>query len=244
MNRAKKIFFFGAVAAFLFIGYTREAAAAQGKEIQLPQPKTTGTVSLEQAIAQRRSVRSLTSKDLSQEQISQLLWAGQGQTSGYKRAAPSAGSLYPMEIYLLDKDGLFHYVPSGHKLEVLGNDDLRPALAASVGQGTIRDAAVDIVIGGVPDRIIPRFGERGMRYLYMEAGHIAENIELEAVSLGLVSVPVAGFNDSAVQKVLGMPPESRPVYIIPVGYQGSQESTAPVDYKGMQKKPASTVSSY
>jgi|GEM_PF-244087 len=223
MKRAGKILLCSAAAAFIFIGYAREAVMAQDKEIQLPQPKTTGTVSLEQAIAQRRSIRSFASKDLNQEQISQLLWAGQGQTSGYKRAAPSAGSLYPMEVYLLTKDGLFHYASEGHKLHVLGTDDLRGALAAASGQSILKDAAADIIIGGVSARIVPRYGERGMRYLYIEAGHIAENIHLQAVSLGLVSLPVGSFNDSEVQKALGMPSECRPVYIVAVGYAGSPE---------------------
>ena len=225
MNRVKTIIFFSVLAAFLCIGYVLELALAQDKEIQLPQPKTTGGISLEQAIAQRRSIRSFVSKDLSQEQISQLLWAGQGQTSGSKRAAPSAGSLYPMELYLLTKDGLFHYASDGHKLHVLGTDDLRGALATASGQSTLKDAAADIVIGGVSARIVPRYGERGMRYMYMEAGHIAENILLQSVSLGLASLPVGSFNDNQVQQTLGMPPECRPVYIVAVGNAGSGEKS-------------------
>lgn len=196
---------------------------ARVKEIQLCAPKTKGEVSLEEAIARRRSERSFCAKDLSEQEISQLLWAAQGITAkarGFNfRAAPSAGALYPMEIYILTKDGLFHYLPEGHKLEVLGSEDLRKTLAlAALDQAMVRDAAVDIVICALPSRITSKYGERGIRYMHMEAGHIAQNIHLQAVALGLGSVPVGAFNDKEVDKILGLPQYCQALYIIPVGY--------------------------
>jgi len=200
---------------------------AELKEIQLPQPKTNGTISLEEAIAKRRSVRDFSPKQLELNEISQLLWAAQGITGrkgGFNfRVAPSAGALYPMELYLVSKDGLFHYLPEGHKLEVLSAKDLRlPLSGAALGQAAVKDAPIVIVICGVPERITAKYGERGIRYMHIEAGHIAQNIHLEAVALGLASVPVGAFNDREVDKILGLSKDCHALYIIPVGKASQQ----------------------
>lgn len=191
--------------------------------IQLPQPMTKGKISLEEAISKRRSQRNFVNKDLTLEQISQLLWAAQGIT-GEKgsfnfRAAPSAGALYPLEIYLVTKDGLFHYLAQEHGLERLVRDDLRNSLAdAALGQGSISQAGVDIVICGIYSRVTLKYGERGVRYALIEAGHVAQNIHLQAAALGLGSVPIGAFDDAQVKKVLSLPKDNEPLYIIPVGY--------------------------
>lgn len=196
---------------------------AQNRQVQLPDPITKGKVSLEEAILQRRSRRNFRDKDLNLEQISQLVWAAQGITTkswgmGF-RSAPSAGALYPMEIYLVKKDGLFHYLPQTHKLEVLGERDLRNALAgAALGQDPISRAPLDIVICAVFERVTGKYGQRGIRYTHIEAGHVAQNIHLEAVALGLGSVPIGAFSDDSVRKVLNLPLDNEPLYIIPVGY--------------------------
>jgi SagB-type dehydrogenase family enzyme len=202
---------------------SQEIAMSKTNEIQLPEPINKGNISLEEAILKRRSVRNFIQKDLSLEQISQLLWGAQGITkekSGFAfRASPSAGALYPMEIYLLSKDGLFHYLPQGHKLEVLEIKDLRSSLASvALGQDSVREAAVSIVICAVYQRITAKYGERGIRYAHIEAGHIAQNVHLQAVALGLGSVPVGAFSDEGVKKILSLPKDQEPLYIIPVGY--------------------------
>ena len=196
---------------------------AKEKEIILPQPITKGKVSLEEAIFKRRSQREFQRKDLSWEQIGQLLWAAQGITAkrgGFNfRAAPSAGALYPLELYALTKDGLYHYIPEGHKLENLSDKDLRGDLAgAALGQGSVASGALDIVICAVYERITSKYGQRGMKYTHIEAGHVAQNIHLQAVALGLGSVPIGAFSDEGVQKTLGLPKDHEPLYIIPVGY--------------------------
>lgn len=196
---------------------------AKTKEIRLPQPLTRGKVSVEEAISQRRSQRSFRDKDLSLDDISQLLWAGQGITekkdgSGL-RSAPSAGALYPMEIYVLTKNGLYHYLPESHALESIGERDLRNELArASWGQSFVAEAALDIVICAVYQRVTSRYGERGRRYTDIEAGHIAQNIHLQAVALGLGSVPIGAFSDSQVKNILNLLKDEVPLYIIPVGH--------------------------
>lgn len=196
---------------------------AKTGQIRLPAPITKGKVSLEEAILKRRSQRTFIQKDLNLEQISQLLWAAQGITAkgggfGF-RSAPSAGALYPIEIYLLTKDGFFHYLPEGHSLEILGEKDLRSALAnVALGQEAISQAALDIVICAVYPRVTAKYGQRGIRYTHIETGHVAQNVHLQAVVLGLESVPIGAFSDEAVKKLLLLPQDYEPLYIIPVGY--------------------------
>jgi SagB-type dehydrogenase family enzyme len=204
-----------------FIG--KEIVMAQSKGIQLPAPVKKGQMSLEEAVLKRRSQREFIQKDLSWSQIGQLLWAAQGITAkkwGYSfRAAPSAGALYPMEIYLISKDGVFHYLPSDHKLEVLGEVDLRASLAtAALGQASVKQAPINIVICAVYRRVTAKYGQRGIKYVHIEAGHIAQNIHLQAVALGLGSVPIGAFEDEEVKDILSLPAEHEPLYIIPVGY--------------------------
>ncbi|MFB0526383.1 MAG: SagB/ThcOx family dehydrogenase [bacterium] len=195
------------------------------ENIKLPRPRITGKMSLEEAIIDRQSVRSFSEQELSPEEISQLLWAAYGQrdvdsTTGASKTVPSAGALYPMEIYIVSPNGVFHYFPSSHSLKEISDEDLRSALSgAALWQEAIAQAAVNFVIACVYDRICWKYGERGMRYAHIEAGHIAQNIHLQAVSLGLGSVPIGAFSDTAVQKVLYLPKDNIPLYIIPVGHE-------------------------
>lgn len=210
------------ISLFVFFIY-REVAVAKTKEIQLPVPIQKGEMPLEDAISKRRSQREFMPKDLDWAQIGQLLWAAQGITAkkwGCEfRSAPSAGALYPMEIYVVNKQGLFHYLPSCHKLEVLSQKDLRHSLAgAAWGQEPVRKAPVDIVICAVYERVTRKYGKRGTRYAHIEAGHVAQNIHLQAVALGLGSVPIGAFSDEEIKNVLSLPPDYEPLYIIPVGY--------------------------
>ena len=210
------------IAGYIFL-INPETVMAKYKTIQLPPPLTKGEISLEEAILKRRSQRSFTKKELSWQEISQLLWACQGITAGKSgfrfRASPSAGALYPMEIYLLSKEGLFHYLPEGNKLEIVSEKDLRHDLTSQAwGQGAIKQAPIDIVICAIYERVTRKYRDRGIRYVHIEAGHIAQNIHLQAVALGLSSVPIGAFDDQGVKKVLSLPEDQQPLYIIPVGY--------------------------
>jgi len=190
--------------------------------IQLSKPKLDGEISVEKAISKRRSIRSYARRELTLEQISQLLWAAQGITDKFRgfRAAPSAGALYPLEVYMANKDGLFHYIPQGHKLEKISPEDIRKSLSqAALGQSWVAEAAIDIIICAVYEQATSRYGQRGIRYTDIEVGHAAENIHLQAVVLGLSSVPIGAFRDEAVSKILSLPEDERPLYIIPVGYK-------------------------
>ncbi|MFH1506845.1 MAG: SagB/ThcOx family dehydrogenase [Candidatus Omnitrophota bacterium] len=196
---------------------------AENKIIELPNPKLSSNISLEEAISSRRSVRNFSSRDISWEEIGQLVWAGQGITGNIGsyslRASPSAGALYPMELYVLTKNGLYHYLPQGHKLEVLAEKDLRQDLSkACLGQSSIVSASVDILICAEFSRVTLKYKEHGVGYVNIEAGHIAQNIHLQAVALGLVSVPIGAIDKAAIKKALSLPDEFEPIYVVPVGY--------------------------
>jgi len=185
----------------------------------LPGPKKRGALSLEEALARRRSERSFVRRTLDREQISQLLWAAQGVTEGRLRTAPSAGALYPLEVYLVTGEGIYHYLPQSHELEPIAEGDLLPQLSkAALGQECVREAPVSVVIAAVYQRAERRYGERAARYVWIEAGHVAQNVHLQAVAMGLGSVPVGAFDDRQVHRVLSLPESQMPLYIIPVGY--------------------------
>lgn len=189
--------------------------------IKLPAPKQKGNISLEETIEKRRSERNLSGKELTLEQISQLLWSCQGITDKGRgfRSAPSAGATYPLEVYLVSPDGLFHYIPQTHSIKRIKDKDLRGELCqACLGQRFVKDAAIDIIICADFKRTTGRYGERGEGYVYIEVGHAAENVNLQAVALGLGSVPVGAFSDGAVKKLLDLPEDIVPIYVIPVGY--------------------------
>jgi SagB-type dehydrogenase family enzyme len=203
------------------LGGLAVSAEKINKTIKLPEPKIIGKMSIEESIFRRRSERSFLPNELTMDQLSQLLWAAQGITDkswGF-RAAPSAGSLFPLTIYVIKKDGIFKYVPDGHKLVQTSSEDVRPSLVrASLGQNFIGDAPAVFIVAGNFRIVEAKFGQRSYRYLNMEIGHAAENIQLQAVSLGLVSVPVGAFWDDVVAKTLDLPDTQDPFYIIPVGY--------------------------
>ena len=188
--------------------------------LKLPAPRKGGKMSLEEAIEKRRSIRAFADKKLSTEQLGQLAWAAQGITSprGY-RASPSAGALYPLELYFVTPEGVYRYIPSGHKFEIHAEGDVRRALSdAALGQGFVADAPLDIVIAAVYERTTRKYGPRARRYVHMELGHAGQNISLQAVALGLGAVLVGAFDDRSVTRALALPEDHEPLYIITVGY--------------------------
>lgn len=201
---------------------TRATMAPASQEITLPPPRTVGPVSLEACLARRRSVRSYADRDLTWEQIGQLLWAAQGLTAEWGgRTAPSAGALYPLEVYVVTRQGVYHYVPAGHRLVTLAADDRRGALqGVCLGQSAVGAAPAVFVITAVYARTAGKYGDRAARYVHLEAGHAAQNLLLQAVALDLGGVPIGAFDDAGIQRVLGLPADHEPLYVIPVGYPG------------------------
>jgi SagB-type dehydrogenase family enzyme len=177
-------------------------------------------MSVEEAIERRRSMREFSGVALSDAELGQLLWAAQGitdRTMGL-RTAPSAGALYPLELYLVTKSGVFHYEVRSHQLRQTKSTDVRQALShAALGQESVRDAPAVFVFAGVYRRTANKYGVRAERYVHMEAGHAAQNLLLQAVALGLVAVPIGAFRDDEVEQVLALPAMHQALYLVPVG---------------------------
>ncbi|MBM4446480.1 MAG: SagB/ThcOx family dehydrogenase [Chloroflexi bacterium] len=183
------------------------------------------TASLEELLQQRRSIREYIDAPLTQDEVMKLLWAGQGITSarGF-RTAPSAGALYPLEIYLVAGNvdnlapGIYKYNPVKNDLTLVKEGDARAILAsASLGQRSVADGAIDIVIAAVYERTQIKYGPRGERYVHIEVGHAAQNICLQATALGLGLVTIGAFDDAAIAKIIGMSSDEAPLYVMPVG---------------------------
>lgn len=190
------------------------------KIIQLAQPKTTGAMSLEEALRRRRSMRLFTGEPLNFNEIGQLAWAGQGITdlqNGH-RTAPSAGSLYPIDLYFVTADGFFVYRPADHALEQVNTQDLRPRLMeATGGPSAVATAGCNIIVAGSSRKTAARFRDDARTYMYLEAGHIAQNIQLQAVAMGLGSVTIGGHDKRQTSRAVRLPTGYEAIYVIPVG---------------------------
>jgi SagB-type dehydrogenase family enzyme len=199
----------------------RERKAKSADTVALPAPRREGRMSLEEVISRRHSVREFTKETLNEQELSQLLWAAQGITrrEGY-RTAPSAGALYPLEVYVATPSGFYHYRPRDHELKRLSDRDLRPGIyRAGLEQECLLEAPAVFVIAALYERTAQKYGQaRTPRYVHMEAGHVAQNLLLEAVALGLAGVPVGAFHDDEVRRVLSLPADDRPIYLLPVGH--------------------------
>lgn len=193
--------------------------------VKLPQPHTSGGVSVEEALLRRRSTRDFPDDPVSIADVSQLLWAAQGVTTAAgERTAPSAGATFPLEVYLVAgrvddlEAGVYKYRPRTHRLEKVVGGDARAALAkAALGQDCVKRCAAAFVLASVYGRTTVEYGERGVRYVHMEAGHAGQNIHLQAAALGLGAVVVGAFDDGDVAGLLGLAGKEQPLYIIPVG---------------------------
>jgi SagB-type dehydrogenase family enzyme len=189
--------------------------------IMLPAPSPKGNLTLEEALAKRRSVREFSDVPLTLEELGQLLWAAQGITHplGY-RSAPSAGALYPLEVYVILREGVYQYDPLEHRLFSHQQGDLRLALhEAALQQEAVLKAPAIFVIAAVYERTEKKYGEeRSPRYVHLEAGHAAQNLLLQAVALDLSAVPVGAFYDQKIIEVLSLPADHQPLYLIPVGH--------------------------
>lgn len=197
--------------------------------MKLVEPSRKGPVSFEEAVSIRRTVRSFDPRPLTARLVSQLLWAGLGVTdpAGRRRAAPSAGALYPVDLMAVVghdavegmKAGLYRYEPPEHSVTMLLEGDHRDEIArASLSQFWMAKAPVNILITAELSRITGKYGSRGERYALLEAGHVAQNVMLQACSLGLASGIVGAFADAEIIRVLALDPRTLPLLILPVGY--------------------------
>jgi SagB-type dehydrogenase family enzyme len=200
-----------------------------GTLTRLPEPTLKGTMSLEETLADRRSVRTFAPEPLPLATIGQLAWSAQGVTdpaTGY-RTAPTAGGTLPIEVDLVLhgvpelEDGVYRYVPAEHALRRRLAGDQRGAVTeATLNQGFVRDAPVVLVLSAVAARTEPRFGAFTDRLIDMEIGHVGQNVSLQAVALGLGTVMVAGIREAELHAALHLAEGERPIYLMPVGRAG------------------------
>lgn len=192
--------------------------------VPLPAPCTDGDMSVERALAGRRSVRDYGDSPLTLAELGQLLWAAQGITderTGF-RTAPSAGALYPLEVYVVAgrveglAAGVYQYAPRGHSLLRLAEGDVRPALfQAALQQSAVLSAPAVLVFGAVYSRTAARYGDRAARYVHIEVGHAGQNVYLQAQARGLGTVAIGAFDEAGVKAALGLPAEVEPLYLMP-----------------------------
>ena len=207
-------------------GDTPTPPGTPGGVVMLPDPALEGNVSVEEALQERRSARIYAKIPLTLAEIGQILWAAQGVTDdrGY-RTAPSAGALYPLEVYIVAGDvidlapGVYHYQPEKHLLIPISSGDRRADLqAAAINQTPVGGAPATVVITAIPDRTTAKYSERGLRYVDMEAGHASENIYLQVAAIRLGTVTIGAFDDDGVREILGLPEDEVPLYLMPVGW--------------------------
>ena len=212
----------------LLFGCTQTTAVppiVDGVETRLPDPRYDSEVSIEKSLLERRSVRTYRDEPLLLWEVSQLLWAAQGVTDarGF-RTAPSAGALYPLELYVVVGEvqdlvpGVYRYEPDGHQLVKTTDDDKRDALAgAALSQDCVKEGAVAFVFTAVYERTTGKYGDRGIRYVHIEVGHAAQNLCLQATAMGLGAVTIGAFYDEQVTALLHLPENEQPLYMIPIG---------------------------
>lgn len=202
----------------------------QRESFKLPDPRLDGPVSVEQALRRRRSRREYGPDPLKISEVSQLLWAAQGITAPHVwtglRTAPSAGGLYPLEVYLVVREGgveglgagVYHYRPHSHELEFIGGGDRsRELRLACVDQEWVEATAANMVFTAVVERTRVKYGERAIQYVYQESGHAAQNVYLQAEALGLGCVVIGAFYEEEIRRILNLSKDELPVYVMPIG---------------------------
>jgi SagB-type dehydrogenase family enzyme len=214
----------------MFLGSAGLSHAAG--EVKLPPLSLKGKMGVEQAIAARKSVRDFKAAPLSLAEMSQMLWAAGGNlrpdavTGATRKVYPSAGGLYPLEVFVAVGNGtvenlpagVYRYDPEGNSLRTLAEGDKRPLIAnAALGQAFLARAPALIVIGGVFGRTTAKYGNRGVNYVFMEAGNANQNLCLQAEALGVRSGTVGAFNDAQVAAAMQLPADTAPLLIVGVG---------------------------
>lgn len=196
------------------------------QEIKLPKPDFSGTMSLEESLYKRRTIRDYKNEPLTLQEVSQLLWSIQGITDldWGLRTTPSAGALYPLEIYIVVGNiknldpGIYKYHPQKHSLiKTLDGDKRKELYTAALQQESIIQAPVNFVIAAIFQKTSIKYGSRAERYVWLEAGHAAQNLLLQATALNLGAVPIGAFYDNEVKETLRLQKEEEPLYIIPTG---------------------------
>ncbi|MGC9050334.1 SagB/ThcOx family dehydrogenase [Pyrobaculum sp.] len=223
------------LAIYFHVSHTdvKKGTARGEKIIALPYPKLRGSISVEEALANRRSVREFREEPLTLEELGQILWAAYGisEVTYGLRTAPSAGAQYPLELYAVVGErgveaqggfltpGVYHYDPHAHAISLRKEGDYRRELYhAALEQIWVLTAPVSLVFTAVYSRTVRVYGERGrVRYVPMDLGHAGQNVYLQATAMGLGTVAVGAFYDEEVARILDLSAEETPLYIMPIG---------------------------
>lgn len=228
------------LAAFIGLCFGQRSSRALPRKIfQLAEPRTTGPLSLEEALAKQQIVRQFTSQQLKNTEIGQLAWAGANvteQQTALPKTTPTKAT-NPIELYFATQDGVFVYQPEQHSLEQIDQQDIRNILTnATSMQQAVLEAPCDIIVAGSSKKLSDQFQGDARKYMLIQAGHVAQNIQLQAICLGLGSVTIGGFNTRDVSKACKISRESEPVYIISVGYPAAQPTTP-----AAEEQPSTTI---
>ena len=197
--------------------------------ISLPDITPLSDTTLHDVLKNRKSIRQYQNKLISKEVLSYLLWSSTGisrKESGYEfRTAPSAGALYPIETYLVINNveeinpGVYHYNIQNHYLELLKEGDYAVETThAALGQKMCAEAPVVFVWTAIFERMKWKYDQRAYRYVYLDAGHIAENLALTATSLDLGSCQIGALYDDEVNQIIDVDgTEESVIYMSVVG---------------------------
>ena len=187
--------------------------------MKLPSPHWHGKLSLEDVMARRRSIRKLASGPLTWDEIGQLLWSAYGITEPKEglRTTPSAGALYPLEIYVMTAEGIYHYRPKAHEVVQMSRRDVRAELRKAALDQECMDAPCVMLLAAVYERVTQKYPDIGKICVDFEVGHCAQNVLLQVVALGLAAVPVAAFTPKRVRELIKLPEQQIPLYMIPIG---------------------------
>ncbi len=181
---------------------------------------------LEKSIYNRCSVRSFSGKPVKLNTLSKIIWSAQGMTNEPKRrTTPSAGAIYPLELFIISRNitdlenGIYHYLPEDHALDPQKEGRFTESLArACFHQTFIQDAAFAIIIAGDFEKTKQKYSERGERYVFMEAGHACQNMSLIATNLLLATVVIGAFNDKELRDLLNLG-DWYPIAVMPFAYE-------------------------
>ena len=225
MRKTVTALFLPALCTFFLFCPSSASSLEKGIRIGLPKPVHTGNLSVEEALNLRKSVRDYTKEALLLGEISQLLWAAQGITRrDGKRTAPSAGALYPLELFVVAgrvhglAPGVYRYYPQDHELElVVSGNRLKELAMGALAQKSVQKGAAALVVAGVYSRTSQKYGRRAKRYVHIETGHAAQNVFLQATSMDISTVVIGAFDDDGVSRTLRMRPHESPLLIMPLG---------------------------
>jgi SagB-type dehydrogenase family enzyme len=221
------------IAAYLLVFCTM-AFSQQDKRagiINLPVVQFSPDQPLITLLQNRQSVREFKNQSLTLEQVSLMLWAAAGKKmdaiSAASRTVPSAGACHPIEVYLLIqpqgiknlKAGLYRYQVDDHSLQALPVSlDEKAFIAACQNQAFVAKSPITLIIAACFQKTSHRYGPRGEHYVFLDAGHVGQNIYLMATQLGLATVEVGAFDDMKLAKYLNLPEQLKPILVMPVGY--------------------------